>query len=414
MTLRMNSRRNAVVLIVILLAVACQSDDGDGQAADAINPETMVVSGVRTVPLSGGDNAPAIVNVAPDGRTWSYATNGQMCVSSLGEIESGEQSDEPDDLQYLDDVCVDIDTTVSDAGAGWSSDSTRLVVTEDVFRTLVDSDILEFDTAEGRIEVLTDDGFDGPMIGLGSDDDAAEGADLDVAPFFGPDDNIYFWRNESRSNDLRFGLYRLGDDGPVPIEGGVLPAGQIPLAAAVPAGVDRWVLAIQDLDDPNFSVIRTLMLDNDTVDIGEVPTNTETAHILDASASQVIVVAQRGLVSATLGELEIVNLDDGQRATIPVGGRVDRLLGAAFAPDGTSVLTVVQHIENDAPSFSVFVADEDGFAAPVTIPIETSAELPKSGLGLLQVEIGWGPDAPFSMRSIDGNLVFVDISERTQ
>jgi hypothetical protein len=137
-----------------------------GSDEPAVATTGWSVNTVAAVDL--GDLRP--IALSPDGRLLAATDRSQLCVYAIA--TAAQQS------------CADL--SVLNAGlrvadVSWSPDSTRLLVGEDAFAVLKDSDIWVMDAATGELTNLTDEGYDG-AIPVGSLGNSTDIISADISP----------------------------------------------------------------------------------------------------------------------------------------------------------------------------------------------------------------------------------------
>lgn len=143
--------------------------------------------------------------LAPDGSTIAWAGRDGMCVYRF-------ESEVTTCTPWTDNGRLNSDRLNL---AVWSPDSRQIILHEDVFIRLYDSDLWSFDVEAGMFTNLTDDGYYG---GLLNTDDNAE-INVDFAPTFEPNSgDLYFLRLSSEEDSFSFGasiltLMKLNADG---------------------------------------------------------------------------------------------------------------------------------------------------------------------------------------------------------
>jgi Tol biopolymer transport system component len=148
-----------------------------------------------------------IIGVSPDGSAIAAASwnEDRLCVF---ETETEEQR-----------FCADLSPLESGlrlSDVAWSPDSTKLALSEDSFKYLIDGDLWVLDAFTGELTNLTDEGYSGDVFFLSDDEEAPAEVFLDVSPTWLPDSSAItfsrsIWRNGETAGNA---IYT------VPVDGG--------------------------------------------------------------------------------------------------------------------------------------------------------------------------------------------------
>ena len=144
--------------------------------------------------------------LSPDGSqlAWNDSTTIDLCTYSF-DTEETICTDYPDDDPDGNNALLNIHDTLF-----WSPDSTRIALTEEFFRELLESDIWLYDVASSTFTDLTNDDASGSLIRL---DDYDVEYIIDSYPIWHPENgDLYFFRYEPFEGGLypfRTALYRL-------------------------------------------------------------------------------------------------------------------------------------------------------------------------------------------------------------
>lgn len=243
----------------------------------------------------------------------------------------------------------------------WSPDAQRVAFTPDVFTEARDGDIFVMDL-EGTLANLTDDGYDGGLIGGDAPDDLA----VDTLPTWSPDgDRIAFVREDATGAPAS--IMEIDSDGGDPVEIGRAPiASRFSVWPTMTWVADDSVLLTTnpaDLDDPGHGIWN---LDPETGESAEIVTEPgrvfeltsvspdgTTARVADAAMlSNLAYVASDPAMTSVVTELDLVTgestpvpwLDVEVGALVPPPVEVDEVLSTglavpggtqAYSPDGT-------------------------------------------------------------------------------
>lgn len=212
--------------------VAGCSDDDDETLPDV---DGLDVVEIQELDLPFGD-----AYLAPNGeRIATYADN-ELCIHSA----DGEQ-----------ERCVAQDVSLDANSIRWSSDGTRLVYTEDLYKRFLESDIWLLDAESGDLTNLTDDGVaadDGNAI-LNPADEEGAGADLDAVPVWVDDDSaIRFLRWNRGEEDSTVEVLEMPSDGGDPESIGTLATETAPVDVAYSA--DGGLAAYNRADDEDTAL----------------------------------------------------------------------------------------------------------------------------------------------------------------
>ncbi|MFV0427590.1 MAG: hypothetical protein ACK5KU_11235 [Beutenbergiaceae bacterium] len=376
----------AMALVASIGMAACQV------GVDPIDPSSMTIENSRIEALPGADGNRWGTEVAPEGTRWLAPGDNALCVSSLID----------DDVQ---EVCAPWEDSLTRMGVSWSSDGQQVLFTQDHFIMANEPDVALFDIDAGTIEVLTQDNDDDYFSG-------EESGPVDLAPFFGPDDEIYLWRSlrEADGGEPTFQLHRLGSDGfLIPIDGARLAPDTAPLQPAVAAGDDRWLLTTLPSGAPANQLL-ALAFDGDSVQMEQLETpGLTTAWLVAAGQSRAIVVDQ-DQAAAQRQELTWLLLDLKTGASTQAPAESDLMpLGANISPDGSYGLIASYDPETGEITLVAWEFAEDGRADPLLVTDALSVDSTSlvTGFGTHQLVLGWGPQAPISMTSEPDEMILL-------
>jgi Tol biopolymer transport system component len=125
----------------VLLAVAACSHSVSGKATS--KPDVAKLKVTATKPVSLPDSAHPM-QLSPDGTHVAYTANGQVCVANIDgshQVCPKEKSVVPDQTSFA-----------------WSPDGSKIALTDDFYRDMLEPDIWVMDTRTGALTDLTDDG----------------------------------------------------------------------------------------------------------------------------------------------------------------------------------------------------------------------------------------------------------------
>ena len=309
-----------MTLAAALVAAGCGGDAAPAWDVEAVAFEALEVFEV--------DGLASQTNVNPSGDRY-VSFDGlaafELCVVSL--------------TADVDDRCTERDRSVWLRSLGWSDDGSQVVFTDDLTFRFDEPDIARFDTTTGDIDILTDDGSD--VVPRRAD--PGGDADLDIAPFFGPDGAVHFFR--TKNLDRRFELYRLDESGDASPVGNLrLPAGTFIPSAPRPIGDNRWVAVFETIYGREAS-IGIIDLDDESIETIDLD---ERVALVDAMGTHVIIASVDDLNRFEPDPFSIVSLETGRDRRIDAGIDGDvRLTGAGFSPDGSFVTLIATDRESN-------------------------------------------------------------------
>lgn len=353
----------------------------------SVNPESITAMGVRAIV----EVRPTQAYVSPDGSAWIYEGQNELCVGRHAAPDAAP-------------MCARWDRSFSSIGVSWSSNSNRVVFTQDFYTRLDEPDVAVFDIETGRIDVLTDDSIDDPR------DDAA---DIDILPFFGPGDQIYFIRY---GTDQTLSLYRVVDGGAVPVGGGQL-GDRLLSGVPIQSGDNTWTFP--DVETAPDVAYRSITFDGSrpdaTVSVNDVwAPDDETARLADAANGRLLLTRP----NERSGNNAALVVSPGERSSVELP--VDQtfsggfsMSGAQLSPDGRYVLEVRSNGGGDA-KFTVWRLDADG-AETTAEPLEAGTvtdERIGGGFGLLPGTLGWDGGTTITAVGSAGVVVFDVTDER--
>jgi hypothetical protein len=297
------------------------------------------------------------------------------------------------DVPVEADRCYSFPSGIGTGSITWSPDATSLVFHHDLFSLGQEPDLVELDLADGEFTVLTDDRV--PITG-------GEGGDTDLAPIFGFDGTLYFFR-AGTGDALEYALLEYGSDGEVSATGSVV--------AGVPGPQGRRI--------DNGSIVTTFAVDLGATELISVDTDGGPSRsIRFEDSAQAISGAARDRVllvvpdSSGSFEVSIADFTSGEISPVDLGplGSSTRVTGAGLSPDGTRVAVIVAD-QNEADGHELLIVDlaDDSSVERVTVlatgsefaPNDGDKTIGPAGIGRL-AEIAWtetslvyalGPDA---------------------
>lgn len=181
------------------------TDSSAPPGGSALSPDAGPLGEPETIDVEG-----FIDSISPDGR-WvaGVEESGTPCIWEIGSLD-----------QTCADESIDVGRDPTRASMRWSSDSQRVAFVPSVFVQMRDGDVFVMDL-EGGLVNLTDDGYDGGIIGS----DAPDGLDVDVLPAWSPDGSrLAFVRTNLDEGSVR--LMEIDPAGGEPTEVALLPAGE--------------------------------------------------------------------------------------------------------------------------------------------------------------------------------------------
>jgi WD40 repeat protein len=299
-----------LLLFAAVLATSCSGDES------AWTPGNIEIGDARVVDL---ETSIFEISVSPLGDRYATTTDGEVCVQAL---ERGG-----------DDECAGLDDGRSAASTtfAWNSDGSQILFTDDSRFDFEEPDVTVFDIESGDVAVLTDDG----------ESSYGESTSIDVAPFFGPDDAVYFFR--AGGIDERFDLMRLDDSGDVKAVGDIgLPRGSFIAFAPRPIGGDRWLLLVDEVD-PGTSTLAVVDLGDESIETIELD---EQSFLVDATATQALIISARARAQLFPEPFSLVSLGDGRdRSVKPDLDGEESVTGVGFSPDGAAVVAAISSFE---------------------------------------------------------------------
>ena len=329
-------RSVALVSVTALVVVACSSGDTN---SNLWNNEAFEVSNAEIVDLES-ESGSLRTAISPSGKLAAVIGIDEVCVVPL---------DDSDDTGCID---ADIDNRPEFESINWSSDESRLVFVGPSTQTGRDPDISMIELSDGaEFEVLTDDGADA----LGDD------GDLDFAPFFGPDDTVYFFRLDR--DDREYILHRIDDDGDaVRLDDIRLPDGVIP--EPITRQLTETTAAIFWVGGDDGNGLSLIDLDDNSVEHIEV--DPEVFQSFGATERYVVV----GDISSRRIEpepFELIDLETGRSRQIRADLDIDELMNAVgLTPSGDAIVANVRE-SNGNNVLMVLPIDDGRIGDPIDI-----------------------------------------------
>lgn len=347
-----------------------------------VSPKSIKVVGASAVVSA----PPTDSLVAPDGSTWVYRVSGR-------ELCAGQRKD-PD----AEPVCASWERSFP-LDVSWSGDAKRIVFVEDVAVPNDEDDIFTFDVETGRLE---------QVVTSSADDPAENETNLDLYPFFGPGDQIYFFRHSKGSGVVD--LYRSDDGGARPVDGGQL--GDRSLIGPPLASEDNvWVFAFwNDENEYGYTKLTFDESNADLVTVADLWAPVDSAYLADVVGDTLLVTqamigdGERQTTFVVVpGERSIVELPPG------AGGLGDefRIGGASLSPDGDAVLQLQTDREGTL-QFIIWRLVSDGSTITAEpLPAGTFIdERLKGGIGILPGTAGWDGSTTVVASGQPGVVVF--------
>jgi hypothetical protein len=297
----------AVTVIAALVPASCSGDDGDNWQLGAIEVSDSNLEELPTSILSTA--------VSPLGDRIVTEIDNEVCMVGIGSSD-------------VDETCLDEFRDFAPDAVAWSSDGTQALVTQNL-SFFSEPDIGRI--APGDADVLTDDGVDEP-----EDDEAL----LDTTPFFGPDDDVYFFRRTADDRDAQ--LMRLAADGsddePEPVEGFDLDEDEAIDFGAVHTLSDRRFVgtAGRARRDDDGGLLAVIDLDAERIRLIELD---DPAIVVSARESLVLTIDPQYFSRADIDGFSMVSLEDGSSETIDADADADdtRISAVGFGPDASFV-----------------------------------------------------------------------------
>jgi Tol biopolymer transport system component len=195
--------RNLTLILILFLLVACGQLGASAPPSPQPTPApTLAPTSVPAAALRVGEKRPVelagaqILSLSPDGRWLAARKDKALCLYDAATLAEQHCAELPDG-QF------------DSRGVAWSPDSTRIALTEDVYRTLVESDLWVMDASTGALTNLTDDGATGSVL-----KPKTTGADpqFDAVPAWSPDSKTLIFARTPASRD-QTALYRVAATG---------------------------------------------------------------------------------------------------------------------------------------------------------------------------------------------------------
>jgi hypothetical protein len=324
-----------VALVGGLLALADRSNDNT-----RTDEPTLSIG----APMVRRFDGPALTDVAvsPDADRLAVAGTDEICVVSTSASGS-----------FDADRCFPVAMSIASGSTTWSPDAGSLVFHHDLYRLDQEPDLVRLDLANGELTALTDDGIDGaPTDG--------DGSNIDVAPIFGPDGTLYFFRVDT-SNGVQAALLEYDGDGVVTATGSTV--------AGIPGTLGRRL--------DGTSIVTTVVGSDGATELVSIDTDGGPNRSIpdDGSAWAVAgAVRERALlvVPDSSGSLQLSIADFATREISPIDlpplETTRRVSGAGLSPDGRRI-AIITADQNDAAAHQLLVADiaDDASVAPFTV-----------------------------------------------
>jgi Tol biopolymer transport system component len=191
--------RNFTSIAVLLMLAACgqlgapASPSPPPTLAPTLAPTSVPATALRVteerpIALAGSQ----ILSLSPDGRRLAARKDKALCLYDAATL--------------VEQHCAELPNGQFDSrGVAWSPDSTRIALTEDLYRLMVESDLWVLDATTGALTNLTDDGATGSVL-----KPKTTGADpqFDAAPAWSPDGKTLIFARTPASRD-RTAIYRV-------------------------------------------------------------------------------------------------------------------------------------------------------------------------------------------------------------
>lgn len=383
--------RWSAAVVVVALASGCAARVS-GPSSESIDPESLQVVGVSAfveVPSKS-------VFVAPDGSAWVYWSGEELCV--------GRRAD-----PAAEPTCAPWDEHLPRQGVSWSSDATRVLFNQDFYQAMREPDVNVFDTETGQIDVLTDDG---------ADDYRDDGSEIDLFPFFGPKDEVYFFRVSS--DDRSVALYRVVDHGAEPVVGGQL-GNNWPDGPVFRSGDDVWTFGSAATSDANEYKTLTFEGSDPTVSVEDLWEPTELETLTGAATDSLLTVSRpiRGQVRSA----EVVFPEQSSSVELPAA---DGAVEAGFPNFGVTMSADGRHVLELRPSpggrgadgrarFTVWRIDAEGgtvTAHPTLVGTVTDERI-EGYLGIEAGTLGWDGATTITASESGGVIMFDVTSEES-
>lgn len=169
-------RASILMAIVGLTLAACGGKSGPPSASHSALD--LAVLDEREITVDRG----RILSLSPDGQWLVVLDLPELCILAADSMD--------------EELCINYEehmTSLAESTLAWSPDSTRLVFCEDAVRFLHDSDLWLLEVKTGELRNLTDDGYEGGLLGAIKDGSLM----LDYAPAWSPDGSqLVFARSE--------------------------------------------------------------------------------------------------------------------------------------------------------------------------------------------------------------------------
>jgi hypothetical protein len=333
----------APFLLVCALAVGCSGGE------TAWTPDNVEIGDTRIVDLK---DSTYDISVSPLGDRYVSESNGELCVRSIGPG---------------DDECAQLGDgrSIGPQTLAWNSDGSQILFTDDYTLRFDEPDVSIFDIESGDIEVLTDDGEDDNRL-TDEDDETTVSSTLDVAPFFGPDDVVHFFR----AGDIedRWELVRLDDSGDTEAVGDIdLPRRSFVSAAPRSIGDDRWLLMV-DQYDPASSELAVIDLGDESIEMIELD---EQSILVDASTTHALVASARSRQQLLDDPFSLVSLNEGRDRRVKLDLDDEEIMSSAgFSPDGSAVVVAVSALGESATDRLVAMEVDDNRLGDPTVLLE--------------------------------------------
>lgn len=358
----------AAVLVIALVGglLAATNRSADPVPADE-PPVTIGAPMVRTfdgVPLTD-------VAVSPDAtRIAAARSTGEVCIIATSPEAPAES-----------DRCYPFPTGVAQGSMTWSPDATSVVFHHDLYRNGQEPDLVRLDLPSGELTVLTED-----EVPRGGD-----GGDTDVAPTFGADGILYFFRIDTSGDAVQSALLEYDGDGVITATGSAFFGGPGVLGRRVddnsivttfaPGPDGATELASVDTDG---GPSRSIRIDGPSPAVAGAAGDRALLVLPDDSGN-----LQLSMADFTTGQISAIGVPPLESSM--------RVTGAGLSPGGTRIAIIVAD-QRDPDGHRLLLADitDDSTVEEFTVlatgpqfaPNDGDQTISPAGIGLLR-EIVW-------------------------
>jgi hypothetical protein len=354
----------ALALVGGLLAVTNRSADPVPADEPAMTIGAPMVRTFDGVPLTD-------VAVSPDAtRIAAARSTDEVCIISTS-------PEAPADA----DRCYPFPTGVAQGSMTWSPGATSVVFHHDLYRLGQEPDLVQLDLPSGELTVLTDD-----EVPRGGDD-----GDTDVAPTFGADGTLHFFRIDTSGDEVQSALFEYGGDGVVTATGSVFAGGPgvlgrrvddnsiVTTFAAGPDGATQLVSV-----DTDGGPSRSIRIDGPSPAVAGAAWGRALLVMPDNSGSLQLSMAD--FDAGEISRIEVPPLESSMRVTgaglSPGGTRIAIIVADQSNPDGHQLLVADIADDSTADEFTVLAT------GPEFAPNDGDQAIRPAGIGLLG-EIVW-------------------------